>query len=89
LKRGTFNAIGKTIYPSGAGAAAAAFKPGVSLQANGLTVACIGNPASATGVTVCNSPVTASNLDGTLGTSIPNGCLFNPGGGGAFCNGKL
>jgi hypothetical protein len=84
---GTYNTVGKTIYPTGAGAAAAAFGAGgVTIKENNLTVGCIGNPAAAGGITACNSAVTASNLDTVLGTTIPNGCIFNPGGGGAYCN---
>lgn len=86
---GTYNAVGKTIYPEGAGQAAATFKSGITLQLNGLGVGCVGNPSASSGTIVCNSPVTAANLDTVLGSTIASGCLFNPGGGGAFCSGGL
>ena len=85
---GTYDAIGVTTYPSGAGQAAATFKSGITLLENAATVGCVGNPANALGVTVCNSPVTAANLDTVLGATVTTGCLFNPGGGGAFCTGQ-
>jgi hypothetical protein len=85
---GTYDTVGKTIYPAGASAGHTAFGTGgITIQENGLTVGCVGNPAAATTTFTCNQNVTPTNLDTILGTTLPNSCLYNPGGGGAFCNG--
>ena len=59
---GTYDSIGKTIYPTGAGSAASTFKSGVTLQENLATVGCVGNSANALGIVICNSAVTTTNL---------------------------
>lgn len=78
---GTLNVAGsgRVTYPSGAGAAAAAFK--APLQSNGQTLGCITKPSSST--ITCNTTVSAANLDTNLGAT--SGCI-GPMGGGTFCN---
>ena len=84
---GTLNVTGQSRlrYPSGSGKAAATFTL-TTLQLNGQTKFCSGNPAQSATTLTCNLSLSASQLDTTLGTTIAAGCGFNPGGGG-YCNG--
>ena len=83
---GAIDATGKFLYPAGASGATNAFGVGgVTMQENLQNAGCVGNPLSF--VMACDAAVTAANLDVVLGTTIPNGCVYQPGGGGAFCNG--
>lgn len=70
-------------YPSGAGAAAAAFLLTASLKSNGQTKVCIAIPTAATSYGTCNTTLTAAQLDTSLGAT--SGCL-GPGGGASWCN---
>jgi hypothetical protein len=79
---GTYNAVGRINYPSGAGAAATAFKI-TTLAINGQSKACADIPGAATAFGTCNLSMTAAQADTTLGATT--GCL-SPGNGGAFCN---
>jgi hypothetical protein len=73
---------GRITYPAGAGAAAAAFKV-TTLRADSVTTVCLGIPSAATAYDTCNLPLTATQLDTSLGTTT--GCLGIPNG-SAFCN---
>ncbi len=84
---GTLNLTGQSRlrYATGASQAAATFKL-TTLNLNGQTKFCSGNPAQSATTLTCNLSLTAATLDTTLGSTITAGCGFNPGGGG-YCNG--
>jgi hypothetical protein len=86
---GTLNMAGtsRLHYAAGAGAAAAALKV-TTIQANGQTKVCLGNPAASTTTLPCNITLSAATLDTQLGTTVPAGSLFNPGG-ASYSNGLL
>jgi hypothetical protein len=79
---GTLNAFGRVTYPSGAGAAAAAFKI-TTLQINSQTLACKAQPGAGGITTTCNLSLNAALLDTNAGAT--SGCTFLPAG-GSFCN---
>ncbi len=79
---GTFNyqGSGHLTYPSGGGAAAAAFLV-TTLQLNGQTLGCVAKPSSST--ITCNTTVSAASLDANLGAT--SGCIGVIGG-ASLCN---
>lgn len=80
---GMFRANGRFTYPSGAGAAAAAFKLAGGLLLNNQGTGCLGVPDAASAYGTCNISITAAHLDSNLGAT--SGCVGTPNG-GAFCN---
>jgi hypothetical protein len=56
-----------------------------AIAASRQSVGCLGNPAATSTTLVCNEAITATNLDTVLGTTVPNGAVYVPGG-GAFRN---
>jgi hypothetical protein len=81
---GTVNVLGngRMSYPTGAGAAAAAFLTTGGLQIGGQTKTCVSQPADAA-PPVCNYTLSPTNLDSALATV--NGCVMVLGG-GSICN---
>lgn len=69
-------------YPSGAGAAVAAFLQTGALEVNGQTKTCIAAPG-ASAIGACNTTLNPSNLDSNGGSTA--NCLVALGG-GSFCN---
>lgn len=79
---GILNAASRIAYASGAGEATAIFKS--TLNIDRITTFCLGNPNAVATTLTCNTSLTATNLDSSLGTSV-TGCAYVPGG-GSFCN---
>ncbi len=78
-----FNATAS--YPAGAGAAVATYPLTGGIEMDNITVGCLGNPASTGTTLTCNLALTPASLDSHLGTTVPTGCLYVPGG-ASFCN---
>lgn len=73
---------GRLGYPAGAAAAAAAFLLSGTIGLNTQTKSCLLAPGSVLTTLVCNTTVSAANLDTNLGTT--SGCLFD--GTAGICN---